>query len=308
MDAEPDRATLAEAGEHAREACQLDPSSGNAWSTLAMVLYHGGDGRSAIAAARKAIAIEPREWHHHLRLAYVSWGAERLRAAQRVQALYPGLALAHRFGATVFVARGAFDAALEYLRAGCAAHDAQQQDASRFKAVGLHLLHGLVLAACGAPEAALEAFQRELAVLEPGHIYARECRANTCYAIGAMHLRHDRRGEARAAFQDSLALVPGNALASVGLSFSENPNRFSPMPQPVASDPANVTVDQAMVRAVVLALQNRHVEAARLCGDALRAADAGSAGWLLPVEPLLQATAHAECWARTLAKLRDRAS
>jgi hypothetical protein len=73
----------------------------------------------------------------------VRWGDERLRAAQRVRKPCPGLAISYWFTATVFVARQAFDAALDALRAGCAAQDAQQRETGRFHAVGLHLLHAL---------------------------------------------------------------------------------------------------------------------------------------------------------------------
>jgi hypothetical protein len=62
------------------------------------------------------------------------------------------------------------------------------------------------------------------------------------------------------------------------------------------------------VNAVLLTLQGLHDEAARLCGDALARANPGSAGWLLPVDPLLHVTAHHEAWAQTLAILRERAA
>ena len=65
----------------------------------------------------------------------------------------------------MFVARNAFDAALDHLRAGCAAQDAQQagyRKRAPFTAVGLHLLHGLVLAARGDLTAARGALTREL--------------------------------------------------------------------------------------------------------------------------------------------------
>ena len=58
----------------------------------------------------------------------------------------------------------------------------------------------------------------------------------------------------------------------------------------------------------MLALDGKHVEAARACGDALAQAEPGPAGWLLPVDPLLHATAHRDAWAQTLAALRDRAA
>jgi hypothetical protein len=49
-------------------------------------------------------------------------------------------------------------------------------------------------------------------------------------------------------------------------------------------------------------------EAARIVDDALAAAPPGSAGWLLPIEPMLQAYANADLWAPALARLRTRAA
>src|SRR5262245_52631840 len=83
------------------------------------------DSPHALAAARKAVAIDPKEWRHHLSLAFVSGGAERLHAAHRALAMCPDLTLAHWLAATVFMARELFDAALEHIRAGCAGQDAQ---------------------------------------------------------------------------------------------------------------------------------------------------------------------------------------
>ena len=295
-DATLDALALQRAAHHAREGCRLDASSGEAWSTLAFVLHRSGDAPEAIAAARKAVMLDPDNWHHHLRLAVVSWGEERLRAAHRVLALCPGLALAYWFAATVFVARQAFDAALDELRAGCASQDVQRTDTGRFKAVGLHLLHGLVLAAQGSDDGALGQFARELDFESDGQLYARECCANTWYAIGAIHLRRGRGDDARAAFHHALARVPGHALAAIASGAS-----------PPQVSRAN-GVDGAVVRGAALALQGRHEEAARLCADALARAEPGPAGWLLPVEPLLQPLAHPDMWGRTLAILRDRAT
>ena len=137
------------------------------------MLHRSGSAGEAIAAARKAVTLDPGNWRHHLRLAFVGWGEERLRAAHRVLTLCPGLALAHWFAATVFVARQAFDAATEELRIGCASQDAQRTESGRFKAVGLHLLLGLVLAARGDEGAALDEFTRELEFEGDGQLYAR---------------------------------------------------------------------------------------------------------------------------------------
>jgi tetratricopeptide (TPR) repeat protein len=299
-DAAPDLTTLQQATHHAREGCRLDPASGEAWSTLAFVLHRSGDPRKAIAAARKAVSIDPDDWRHYLRLAFVSWGEERLRAAHRVLTLCPGLALAHWFVATVFVARQVFDAALDQLRAGCASQDAQRKESGRFNAVGLHLLHGLVLAAQGDPDGAIEEFGREMAFEADGQLYARECSANTWYAHGAIRLRQGRRDEALAAFGEALKRVPGHPLAAIGVG------AMSPLSgaRPPRQDAH--TVDAAIVKAAALALEGKHREAALLCGEALTHAEPGPAGWLMPVDPLLHATDHHHEWAQTLATLRDR--
>ena len=302
-DAAPDVDALREAGHHAREGCRLDAASGEAWSTLAFVLHRSGDTREAIAAARKAVALDPDDWRHFLRLAFVSWGEERLRAARRVLTLNPRLALAYWFAATVFVARQAFDAALEELRPGCASQDAQRTQNGRFNAVGLHLLHGLVLAAQGADDRALDEFASELAFEREGQVYARECCANTWYALGAIRLRHGHPDEAAAAFRESLKRVPGHALAIVGLRATA-PD--TPGTEGHRSDGDGV--DAAIVRAAALALTGDHAGAAQLCVATLAHADPGAHGWILPVDPLLHITAHRDTWAPALAILRDRAS
>jgi tetratricopeptide (TPR) repeat protein len=267
------------------------------------VLHRTGDAREAIAAARKAVALDPDDWRHFLRLAFVSWGEERLRAARRVLTLYPRLALAYWFAATVFVARDAFDAALEELRPGCASQDAQRKQHGRFNAVGLHLLHGLVLAAQGADDLALEEFASELAFEEEGQLYARECCANTWYALGSIRLRQGNREEAAAAFHESLRRVPGHSLAMLGLR-AASPGAS----QPEALRQSGNEVDTAIVRAAAFALQGDPAGAAQLCAAALTHAGPGAAGWILPVDPLLHVTAHREAWAPALAVLRDRAS
>ena len=293
--AAPDVEALRRAEHHAREGCRLDPSSAEAWSTLAFVLHRSSTTAEAIAAARKAVTLDAGNWHHHLRLAFVSWGEERMRAAHRVLALCPGLALAHWFAATVFVARQAFDAAVEELRAGCASQDAQRTDIGRFKAVGLHLLHGLVLAARSDEDGALEQFTRELDFEGDGQLYARECAANTWYAIGALHLRAGRREDAEAASREALNRVPGHRLAGALCGVTRQL-------------PTTTSVDAAMAAAAALVLDGKYDDAARLCGEALVLAEPGQAGWILPVEPLLNPLRHADAWARTLAILRDRAA
>jgi DNA-binding winged helix-turn-helix (wHTH) protein len=305
-DASPDIAALRQAGHHAREGCRLEPGSGEAWSTLAFVLHRAGDAREAVAAARKAVTLEPDDWRHHLRLAFVSWGEERLRAAHRVLTLCPGLALAYWFSASVFVARQAFGAAEEQLRAGCASQDAQRKESGRFNAVGLHLLHGLVMAAQGEEDHALEEFARELAFEDEGHLYARECCANTWYAIGAVRLRQQRLDDAAAAFREAVTRVPAHALAHIGLGAASG--AVPDLSAAGNSHPGAHAVDLAMAKAAGLTLKGRHGEAARLVDDALAKAEPSAAGWLLSVEPLLHVTADPGAWAQALATVRARAA
>jgi tetratricopeptide (TPR) repeat protein len=127
-----------------------------------------------LQACRKAVALERNGWRHWLRLAYVSWGDERIEAAETALKLHPDLALAHWLLATVLIARGAFDAALIAILAGCAAQDKQRIAPGPYPAVGLHLQHGLVLLALGRLDEALRAFESELDVPDYGQLYARE--------------------------------------------------------------------------------------------------------------------------------------
>lgn len=296
-DEAPDRAALAVAEHHARHACGLAPSSGDAWSTLSVVLHRTGAPREALAAARKAIQLEPEEWRHHLRLAFVAAGAERLRAAERVLKLRPNLAAAHWLAATVFVARGALDVALDHVRAGCAGQDGS---APTFSAVGLHLLHGLILAASLQEDTARAALARELAFDGTPHIYANECVANAHYAIGVLDWRGQQLDAAGEHFALALGKLPGHTLAAIALS------KLKPEVNGSTERSGAVGFNEALGRAAILSLDSRHDEAARVCEDAIRAGDAGAHEWVLPVEPLVNAAAHPQVWAPALALLRAR--
>ena len=117
-DAERDTASLEHGLRCARDACMQPPVSAEAWSTLSYLRYLHGDLDEAAAAACKASELEPHQFRHALREAYVTWGEALLRAAGRLLTLCPGLAVGHWFRATVFVARSAFDPAFEELRCG----------------------------------------------------------------------------------------------------------------------------------------------------------------------------------------------
>jgi hypothetical protein len=68
-------------------------------------------------------------------------------------------------------------------------------------------------------------------------------------------------------------------------------------------------VEAAMARGVVDLLAGRQADAAVRIEAALKAAPAGtSAGWTLPVEPLVRMADHPAAWAGVAAMLRDRAA
>lgn len=282
----------------AREGVRLNPELADAWSALGFALSIYGDAEAAAVAAVKAVALEPASWRHALRLAYVSWGEERIEAAETALALRPQLALAYWLKATVLVARGAFDQALAQLRDGCAAQDNQPADSSAYPAVGLHLLRGLVLAAQDRLDEAGAAFDAELSAPDRGQLYWQECAANTWYARGAVRLRQRDVAGAEVAFRQALATAPGHlcSLAALGQT----------IPALAPGDPR--AADAGIARAIVFARGNRHTEAVQIYKDTIGAAGHPNAGWILPVEPLLHAAARVEIWRPVLTLLQQRAT
>jgi DNA-binding winged helix-turn-helix (wHTH) protein len=307
-DAAPDHATIERAIEHAREACRLDPQSGEAWATLGFVLDRAGRRPDAIASARRATALEPDNWRHHLRLAYAGWGEERLAASRRTLALVPGLALAHWLAASVYVARQALAEADREL---AAARASMGSSPARFGAVAVHWLWGLVALARGDQAAALAAFEEELAHEADGHLYARECCAQTWYAIGAVRLRRGEVQPAVAAMREAIARLPTHpgALATVAALVPADPALALGVAGSGAAAAAwrAASFDAALGDAVRATLGGRKPDAAALVDDCIRAAPEGSTGWILPVEPLLRPYEDSSVWAAALARLRGRA-
>jgi tetratricopeptide (TPR) repeat protein len=305
------------AAHHAREACRLDAQSAEAWATLGFVLDRMGESLDARAALRRAVTLEPDNWRHHLRLAYVSWGEERLRAAHRALALLPDFPLAHWLAATVLVARQVLPEAEREIEAGLAA---QAAGASRFNAVGLNWMLGLIRLARDDFAEALDQFERELSCETGNQLYARECAANTWYAIGALRLRQQRPADARRAFECALERIPIHPLAQVGFAAAGSPDRESQRDQGDQKGQASsatrtgsrvgpaLAFEAVLGQAARLALTGNHAEAARIVDDLLTAAPPGNAAWLLPIEPLLHVAARPDCWARPLARLRNRAA
>jgi len=301
-EARPDLTSLQAAATHAREACRLDPQDGEAWATLGFVLERTGRHDDALAAARRSVTLEPDNWRHHLRLSYGSWGEERLRAARRTLALLPGFPLAHWLAASVHIAREALADAERELRSGIATQDTQQPASRRFSGIALHWLLGLVLFARDDDREALVEFERELSSEDSGHLYARECCANTWYAIGAMHLARGRRADAQHAFSEVLGRLPTHPLARVGLALIAHDTAARQ-----AGTQGGSAFDTALADAAALVAAGEVSRAADLIDGVLTRAPAGNAGWLLPVEPLLRVHTAPDTWAGVLGRLRARA-
>ncbi len=309
-DPAPDVAALGLAVDHAREACRLDPRSGEAWATLGFVLDRTGNRLDAQAASRRAVTLEPDDWRHQFRLSCGTWGEERLRAAHQTLVLLPAFPLAHWLAATVHVARQALGEAERELATGLTPEGDPPMEGSRFGAVALHWLLGLICLARGDERRAMEEFERELASEHSGQLYARECAANTWYAIGALHLRQSRPADARAAFARVIERVPMHPMARLGLVATGSPDTVWPQRAGGAAQSVRrvPSVDAAMWQAAQLVVAGAHAEAARIVDGALAVAAPGNAGWLLPIEPLLHVAAHPDVWVRALAHLRNRAA
>ena len=67
-------------------------------------------------------------------------------------------------------------------------------------------------------------------------------------------------------------------------------------------------MDAATGAAIVFSRGNRHAEAARVYREAVTQAPPGLAGWLLPVEPVLNPPAHGEILSDVLTLIAVRAT
>ena len=307
-DLDPDRAALTRALEHARLACRLAPEWGEAWATLGFALTRAGQTHDGLAAVRRATSLEPDNWRHHLREAFVSWGEERLRAADRTLRLMPGLGLAHMLAVTVHVARQSFERAEREVEAGAAAQDAHQEH--RFAPIGLHWLDGLLRWRRGDETGARASLERELSFEPSGHLYARECCAHVRYAIGAIAWRRGEIHQALKAFAEALAGIPGHplslaataALTQAGPAASQFHDRLT------ALRANGAYVDATHAEAIHALLGGKHPAATSAIHRALSDSPASAAGWTLPVDPILRLDVHDEPWRPVLAALRQRAA
>ncbi len=310
----PDRDALKKAHYHSDMACKLAPTYAEAWATHGFILERVGDRHGAVSALWRAVRLEPGNWLHWLRLAYGTWGQERLRAIHELLKLVPGLPAGLAMKAQVFIARCAPDLAhvdvtegVEEMAGGTIAPPVAP----------LHWLDGLLCMAQGRKEDGRSAFDRELALESLGHLYAREVCAQVWYAKGADRYLEGEYPAAQAAYAEVFTRVPHHPLAHAGMFLIAR--RHGRVPPGTTLDDLEIWkrsavpvgapgwFEREMAAAVVLVDDGKHSEAAQLLHTALGAAPPGNSGWHIPLDLLLQVQKNKPAWRHTLARLHTRA-
>jgi DNA-binding winged helix-turn-helix (wHTH) protein len=313
----PDRELLNRAMRSAQQASTLDPTLGEAWAVFGYLLCAAGRIDEGQAAARRATALEPENWRHHYRLAYGSWGEERLRAVDRTLTLMPGFAPARMLACMVFVARGTMDRARREASIGREAQRKNQADQTPLPAVGFHWLHGMILAAEGDDEGALASFTEEVAALESGHVYAREFVVNARVATGFTELHRQNLDGGSASFAAALADAPGHPKASLGM-YAIAAGSGDRQAIDRTRDAAAQAIDElkrsgrqaeaALVAAGAQIVEGQTADAAAALDRLLASAPAGPAGWIIPIDPMLAALRDHPAKQALLARLAARAA
>jgi DNA-binding winged helix-turn-helix (wHTH) protein/tetratricopeptide (TPR) repeat protein len=312
---QPDGALLARAIDHVRRAIELDRDFAEAHATLAFLLVSAGRSAEALAAAHRAVSIDPGYWGHQFRLAHAAWGEERLSALGRAVELYPDFPFAHFEAAMVHIARGTLDRAESVLREGTIVQDRQGDLKQRYPAKGLHWLLGVVRLARGDAAEALLEFDREIAC-GPGQLYAPEFAMNAHDGAGFTHLQTGDPADAAARFRKALELFPDHARSLVGLGAA------------LAADGDAAGADSAfaktlsaidalrkggrggeamMAEAFHHVVRGRHAAAITCLQTLLDKAETSFTGWTIPVEPLFHDLRAGPAFHPILSRLAERA-
>ena len=313
----PDRELLARAMRAAQQASTLDPTLGEAWAVFGYLLCAAGRIDEGQAAARRATALEPENWRHHYRLAYGSWGEERLRAVDRTLALMPGFAPARMLACMVFVARGTMDPARREASIGREAQRKNQADQTPLPAVGFHWLHGMILSAEGDHDGALDSFKEEIAAADSGHVYAREFVLNARVATGFAQFHRRDLDAASASFAVALADAPGHPKASVGMyAMAAGSNDRHAIDRCREATVAAIGelkrnerhAEASLVAAGAQIVEGQTADAAAALDHLLASAPAGPAGWIIPIDPMLAALREHPAKHALFARLAARAA
>ena len=213
----PIRAALDRGVHHAREACRLDAGLRRSVGHAGFVLQRAGAAEHALAAARRAVVARAGQLAPS-----AAPGVRRLGRGAAARGAPCAHAAARPGAGALACGHGARRAA--GVRRAPSRNSSAARGAGRTRAAGAVQRRRAALAArAGAAwlaatrRGAMQAFERELAFEERGQLYARECCANTWYAIGAVAWQRGDVREAIAAFEHALQRVHGHPLALVGL-------------------------------------------------------------------------------------------
>jgi DNA-binding winged helix-turn-helix (wHTH) protein/tetratricopeptide (TPR) repeat protein len=312
---QPDAGTLAAAIDHARRAIELDRNLAEAHATLAFLLVSAGRSREALAAGRRAVALEPGYWGNQFRLAHAAWGEERLRALARALELYPEFPFVHFEAAMVHIARGALDRAEQALREGAVGQDRQLGRRQRYPVRGLHWLLGLVRLARGDFHEAAAEFEREIESART-QLYAAEFAMNAYDGLGFVRLLSGQHPEAIAAFRHALDRFPDHARSRLGVAAvlraehrgSEADAEFAAARRAIAElRRGGRSTEALMAEAFEHAIFDRRDQAVATLERLLAEADLSFAGWIIPIEPFFRRLHGSAGFDRVLATLADRA-
>ena len=161
--------------------------------------------------------LEPDNWRHHLRLASVSWGEERLREAVGRWRCCP--AFRSRTGWPPRCTSRGRRSTRPSASSMPASPPGRGRAARRASAASrLHWLRGLDLSGARRRTRGRSSdFERELSFEASGHLYARECCANTWYAIGALPRPQAAADSGRGRVSAGAESRPEHPLARLGL-------------------------------------------------------------------------------------------
>lgn len=311
VDNAPALEAVATAEQAARRATELDPALGEGWAALGHALTCAGRVEDARAALRQAVALEPRNWRHHYRLAAGVWGEERLRSVERAEALLPGFPGAQTLAAMVLVARQAFDAAATAAARGVTAQSAQH-DHSLYPANGLLWVRGLTHAARGDLASATADFMAEATFSSAADtVYARECRVLASESLAFGHLLAGRRGEALTALAAADAASNGHARAVLGVAVGED-HAVDAVARVAGAcaelERAGKHAERTLVLASAEAWSGNATGGLALLDKALSTPAADATAWSLPAEPMFAPLRAADGYARLAARLAARAA
>jgi DNA-binding winged helix-turn-helix (wHTH) protein/tetratricopeptide (TPR) repeat protein len=314
----PDAGRLATAISHARRCVDLDDTLAEGHATLAFLLVSAGRFAEAVAAGRRAVALEPFDWRHLFRLGHAAWGSERIDALKRALAIYSDLAFAHFYIAMVHIARSHLQMAIEVLHQGVALQDKQAGRASRYPASGLHWLLGMVYLAQGDSGRALAECRRELdaASAASARVWGKEFAMNAHDGCGFALLAERRFDESADAFTRALQLFPGHARSQIGLAQSlAAAGRKAEAQSALAQAGACITelgrggrlIEAAVLSAMAAVAHGRPTDAIALLDRLLTEAPSGFPGWTIPIEPMFKPLHAQPEFGGVLARLAERA-